>query len=74
MGEKFADNMRPNFTNGPLIPLPVPIGDQQRRKQPNGPQPSFWRLCSNWVRYHSIQWRWDIERFLARRFHRRWGG
>jgi hypothetical protein len=72
MGEKRADDMRRGLTNGPLIPLPVPIGDQQRRKQP--PEPSWWFVCSNWLRYHGIQLRWDIERFLARRFHRHWGG
>ncbi len=72
MGEKSADDMRRGFTNGPLIPLPVPIGDQRRRKQP--PEPSWWLVCRNWLRYHGTQLRWDIERFLARRFHRRWGG
>jgi len=76
MGEKSADDMRRGFSNGrgPLIPEPVPIGDQHRRKQAPGQGPSLWLLCSRWIRYHSIQWRWDIERFLARRFNRRWGG
>jgi hypothetical protein len=82
MDEKSADDIRrgsPTInrgatSRGPLIPVPVPIGDQHRRKQAPGQGPSLWLLCSRWIRYHSIQWRWDIERFLARRFNRRWGG
>jgi len=74
MDGKSADHMRRRFTHGPLLPLPVPTSDQHQRKQAPGQQPSIWLLCSNWIRYYSIQWRWDIERFLARRFHRRWGG
>jgi hypothetical protein len=34
---------------------------------------TWWLRCRRWIEYHSIQWRWDIERRLARIFHRRWG-
>jgi hypothetical protein len=75
MGEKFADEVRRGITNGlgPFAPLPVPTNDQWQRKQVPGPPPSLWHLCSSWIPYHSTQLRWDIERFLARRFNRRWG-
>ncbi len=55
-----------------LTPVPVP-GDDQYRRKPPVPRPSWWALCSGWFRYHSIQLRWDIERWLARILHRRWG-
>ena len=55
-----------------LIPVPVPSDDRQQ--QPLLQQPSWWELCTHWVRYHSIQILWDIERSLARLFHRRWSG
>jgi len=35
---------------------------------------TWWSRCWMWIEYHSIQWRWDIERRLARLFNRRWGG
>jgi hypothetical protein len=34
---------------------------------------TWWSRCRRWIEYHSIQWRWDIERRLARIFNRRWG-
>lgn len=34
----------------------------------------WWLRLRIWVEYYSIQWRWDIERRLARLFNRRWGG
>jgi hypothetical protein len=75
MGEKFADDVRRYFANGPklLAPLPRPTNDQWQRKQIPGQQSSLWHLCSSWIQYHTTQLRWDIERFLARRFNRRWG-
>jgi len=33
----------------------------------------WWSRLRSWIDYYSIQWRWDIERRLARLFHRRWG-
>ena len=46
-----------------------------RRQLPVYQQPAtWWSRCWMWIEYHSIQWRWDIERRLARRFKRRWGG
>ena len=35
---------------------------------------AWWSRFRRWIEYHSIQWRWDIERRLARLFNRRWGG
>jgi hypothetical protein len=35
---------------------------------------TWWSRFRKWIEYHSIQWRWDIERRLARLFNRRWGG
>jgi hypothetical protein len=35
---------------------------------------TWWLRCRKWIRYHSIQLSWDIERRLARLFNRRWGG
>lgn len=74
MGEKSADDVKRGFANNsrPLIPVLVPIGDQ--RKQMPGRQPALWLFCIRWMQYHSIQLRWDVERFLARCFNRRWGG
>lgn len=33
----------------------------------------WWARLRMWIEYYSIQWRWDIERHLARLFKRRWG-
>jgi hypothetical protein len=38
------------------------------------PSATWWSRRRMWVEYHTIQWRWDIERRLARLFNRRWGG
>ena len=55
-----------------LMRVPVPFEDQHRQ-QPPLQQASWWMLCTRWLQYYSIQLRWDIERSLARLFHRRWG-
>lgn len=61
-----------------LTPVPVPIpGDEgYRQRQFSRRQDSWWQSCVQssvqWFRYYSIQFRWDIERGLARLFHRRW--
>ena len=57
-----------------LTPVPIPIpGDEGYRRQPFlRPQTPWWQRCVQWYRYYSIQIRWDIERALARLFHRRW--
>ncbi len=59
---------------GSLIPVPIPVYDSYHphRKLPLEPQPSWWVRCVAWLRYHSIQLRWDVERFLARLLHSRW--
>jgi hypothetical protein len=57
-----------------LTPVPVySIQEQQHHRFP-APQESFWQICIAWVRYHTIQLQWDIERTVARLLHRRWGG
>ena len=33
---------------------------------------SWWSRCDAWLRYHYTQWRWDVERALARLLRRRW--
>jgi hypothetical protein len=57
-----------------LTPVPVPVpGDEGYRRQPFLPQQtSWWQSCVQWFRYYSIQIRWDVERALARLFHRHW--
>lgn len=56
-----------------LTPVPVySIHEQQHRL--TTPRESFWQICLAWVRYHTIQLQWDIERTVARLLHRRWGG
>ncbi len=73
MGEQPPRDVKRGFLNGAgrLMPVPVPVGDQRRRA--SGQPPSLWLLCTRWLKYHSTQLRWDIERFLARRFNHRWG-
>ena len=59
----------------PGSPVPVP-GDDFYKHLHNSftSQPlSFWERFTAWVRYYYIQTRWDIERRLARKLHRRWG-
>ncbi len=56
-----------------LTPVPIPVpGDERYRQRQFSPQPFWWQSCVQWFRYYSIQFRWDIERGLARLFHRRW--
>jgi len=73
MGERPLHNVKRSFLNsiGRLMPVPVPVGDQ--RRQVSGQSSSLWLLFIRWLKYHSTQLRWDIERFLARRFNRHWG-
>jgi hypothetical protein len=56
-------------------PVPVPTNDAYKQNSPSflSPSSSAWERFVAWLRYHSIQTRWDIERRLARKFHRRWG-
>ncbi|HLQ30299.1 MAG TPA: hypothetical protein VK140_13790 [Ktedonobacteraceae bacterium] len=67
MGEKPTIKRPPSF-----ILAQVPIEDQSRQRPPV-PQLSWWSICTRWFQYHSVQVRWDIERWLARLLHRRWG-
>jgi hypothetical protein len=50
--------------------LPVPSDERGRR--PLRQAPSWWEQASAWLRFHTIQARWDIERALARLLKRCW--
>ena len=63
---KHPRSLMPSFT-------PIPVDERRQGRQFPMQQRSLWQLCTQWLRYHSIQLRWDIERSLARLFHRRWG-
>jgi hypothetical protein len=57
-------------------PIPVPTNDAYGHNDSrsfSSPSSSAWERFVAWLRYHFIQTRWDIERRLARTFHRRWG-
>lgn len=59
----------------PLTSAPIPIRSShfdQRRIAPAS-QETLWEHGMAWLRYMAIQWRWDIERAVARILHRRWG-
>ncbi len=67
------------FSHGWLNPRTLTsavVYTQQKRVHPLPPVPhlSLRERFSAWVRYYSIQWRWDIERNVARLLHRRWTG
>lgn len=66
MGEKPTSKRPPS-----LSLVPVTFDDQYKR--PPVQQAPWWTLCNKWLQFHTIQIRWDIERWLARLFHRRWG-
>jgi hypothetical protein len=58
----------------PGLPVPVPTDDSDKHSHRSfTPQPSSWERFTAWLRYYYIQTRWDIERRLARKLHRRWG-
>lgn len=57
----------------PLFLTPAPIHTVQQGAFLPPRQETWWDQCVAWIRYWSIQTRWDIERSLARRFRRRWG-
>lgn len=59
---------------GSLIPVPIPVYDSYHpRRKSSLEQQSSWRTrCVAWLRYHSIQLRWDVERFFARLLRSRW--
>lgn len=57
---------------GAFIPVPTHTS-HKRPHQPFIPQlPSPWQRFIAWLCYSAIQIRWDIERWLARKLHRRW--
>lgn len=56
------------------IPVPVPADTREHARRSFSPQtPSVTERFIAWLRYHYIQTRWDVERSLARKLHRRWG-
>jgi hypothetical protein len=57
---------------GTLLPVPTHDSPAHYRRAPVQ-QDSLWSRFVAWLRYYSIQFRWDIERRLARLLHRRWG-
>ncbi len=58
----------------PGLPVPVPTDDAHKHPRRSFTTPlSSWERLTAWLRYYSIQTRWDIERRLARKLHRRWG-
>lgn len=52
----------------------VPANDGHKQFPMHMQSETWWQRCTTWMQYHGIQWRWDIERRLARLFNRRWGG
>jgi hypothetical protein len=59
----------------PRTLTPAIVYTQQKREHNLSPQhPSMWERFSAWMRYYSIQWRWDIERKMAYLLHRNWIG
>jgi hypothetical protein len=54
--------------------VPITTNDAfQRSYPPFTPQlPSLWQRFTARLRYSSIQLRWDVERWLAHKLHRRW--
>jgi hypothetical protein len=66
MGEKSTAKRPPS-----LVLAPVPIEDQY--KQPTMQKTTWLTLFTRWLQYNNIQFRWDIERWLARLLHCRWG-
>ena len=58
---------------GALTFVPVPADDQRRQAPAPMQELSWWQQWKSWLHYHYTQLRWDIERGLARRLHRRWG-
>jgi hypothetical protein len=48
-----------------LIPVYAYDDPSSHRRRPPVQQPSWWECCVAWLRYHSIQFRWDIERSFA---------
>jgi len=55
-----------------LIPIPVSASDDPAHRRGYPQQHSRWESCLAWLRYHSIQLRWDIERSWAKLLRRRW--
>jgi hypothetical protein len=60
------------FGSRPLAPVPVRSSTYDQRRPPSAYQSSLWDRFNAYIRYYATQWRWDIERTIARLLHRRW--
>ena len=72
-----SDNYHKKSFRGWTLPgafVPISTNDASTRSHhPFTPSlPSLWQRFTARLRYSSIQIRWDIERWLARKLHRRW--
>lgn len=59
----------------PLTSVPIPIHGSHfdQHQIPPAYQETPWERGIAWLRYYTIQWRWDIERTVARILRKRWG-
>jgi len=72
MGETKAKNHPPRR---PSLSFVFVHFHGERRQSPEYYQTvPWWIRLRMLIEYYSIQWRWKIERRLARLFNRRWGG
>jgi hypothetical protein len=75
--DKTTDGHTKRYFGGWMSPgtfAPVSTHDPYAHsRRPFVPQlPSLRERFTAWIRYYSIQVRWDVERWLARKLHRRW--
>ena len=67
---KFFAEILPK--SNPLTTVPV-YSSQEHQYRTYQSQETLWHVSIAWMRYYYTQTRWDLERSLARLFHRRWG-
>lgn len=69
----MGEQRNPTIPHFPVSFVPVHSNDASHgRRMPPPQQLPWWEYTRAWIRYHSIQWRWDIERAIARLLHRQW--
>jgi hypothetical protein len=75
--KRFSSGERKKIFGGWAAPralIPVPTHDPpEHYRRSSVRQATFWSRFVAWLRYYSVQFRWGIERRLARLLHRRWG-